>query len=422
MAKHLFFAGHGQGYGKFDPGATGNGYTESDLLRKYLIPAMKKYSKDIDYYVDKDVYATGTLGNFKGYQSVTECHFNSYNASANGCEVLIKSGFQADEMDKKILAALAKYFYNRGIKTTNGLANINTAAAIGMNFRLVEVCFISNANDVKIFLDNLDSIAKDIVEAIEGKSATYVPPKAESKPVSSEQKGVQDIYILNVQEPSTNIAQMKQWAKNRRSNKLFIDLAETFYDVAVEVGVNPAVLYTQSAKETNFMNFGGVLDASFKNPCGLKIPQGGGDTDPNAHKIFETWYQGIKAMAEHLALYAGKEDYPLKETGDPRHFPYLFGTAPNVSDLTGKWATPTSGEGYGESVIRLVNELLDTDYTEEVLDMIDKEISDWAREGVEFCQNEEIMVGDECGFRPKDNVTREELATVVRRIFKKLGK
>ncbi|MGO0807090.1 hypothetical protein ACTPEF_24150, partial [Clostridioides difficile] len=37
----------------------------------------------------------------------------------------------------------------------------------------------------------------------------------------------------------------------------------------------------QSAKETGFCNFGGVLDASFKNPCGLKTSVGGSDTDKN---------------------------------------------------------------------------------------------------------------------------------------------
>lgn len=50
------------------------------------------------------------------------------------------------------------------------------------------------------------------------------------------------------------------------------------------------------------------------------------------------------------------------------------------------------------------------------------EVSEWARGAVEYCQKEGLLVGDDRGFRPKDNMTREEMACVIYRIVKHLNK
>ena len=161
---------------------------------------------------------------------------------------------------------------------------------------------------------------------------------------------------------TTTVEDMRKWAESRNANPLFVELAQTFYDVAVEVGVDPAVIYTQSAKETNFMHFTGVLDASFMNPCGLKSSGGGGDYDPDAHHRFESWEQGIRAQADHLALYAGAEGYPDPNSPDPRHFPSIAGVAPTVEELGGRWApSPT----YGREIVVMMEQLYsvnDPDY------------------------------------------------------------
>jgi N-acetylmuramoyl-L-alanine amidase len=82
---------------------------------------------------------------------------------------------------------------------------------------------------------------------------------------------------------------------------------------------------------------------------------------------FPTDEVGIQAHLDHLALYAGAVGYPqiyapsvnaARSTPDPRHFSSVFGTAPEVEDLGGKWA-PSSD--YGTVVATLVNELLATD-------------------------------------------------------------
>lgn len=154
--------------------------------------------------------------------------------------------------------------------------------------------------------------------------------------------------------PTTTVYQMKEWATAEEATPLFIELAPVFYEVAVQYGIDPAVIYTQSAKETNFMKFTGVLDASFFNPCGLKTTAGGSNADPQAHKRFTSWEEGITAMAHHLALYAGHPDFPMKETPDPRHFPSIYAKAPTVELLGGKWA-PSSD--YGNDIVRRMTHL-----------------------------------------------------------------
>lgn len=156
---------------------------------------------------------------------------------------------------------------------------------------------------------------------------------------------------------NVSVEQMKEWARLRAADPLFIELAPVFYNIAVETGIDPAVIYAQSAKETDFMRFTGVLDASFKNPCGMKITAGGGDYDRDAHKRFSSWEEGIQAQADHLALYAGLSGYPKPQSPDPRHFPFLFGTAPTLEDLNGKWAP---SQIYGKTIVWFVNEMVDT--------------------------------------------------------------
>ncbi|HBG9259995.1 TPA: cell wall-binding repeat-containing protein, partial [Clostridioides difficile] len=128
-------------------------------------------------------------------------------------------------------------------------------------------------------------------------------------------------------QPTASLEACLKWAKSKKANDLFIELIPILYDTAVQEGVNPVLAVAQSAKETGFCNFGGVLDASFKNPCGLKTSVGGSDTDKNAHSRFDTWEEGILAQIQHLCLYAGQDGYPLSNPVDPRHEKSLFGKA-----------------------------------------------------------------------------------------------
>lgn len=146
----------------------------------------------------------------------------------------------------------------------------------------------------------------------------------------------------------TNVATAERWARSKGASGRFVQNARLYWEQARSRGIRPEIAYAQSAKETAYGNFGGVVDPSFRNPCGLKTSAGGGNDDPNAHQRFTSWRQGVTACIDHLALYAGAPGYPRANTPDPRHFPSLRRSAPTVERLGGRWAPDPD---YGRSIV-----------------------------------------------------------------------
>jgi hypothetical protein len=162
--------------------------------------------------------------------------------------------------------------------------------------------------------------------------------------------------------PTATEEQARQWAKGKGATEQFVMLASLYWKYIVDCRkVNPVVAYCQAAKETRYGKFGGVIDASYCNPCGMKTEKGGGDTEPNAHMRFENWGFGVLAHLDHLGIYAGAPGYPLSvSTHDPRHFPYLLGKAKTVEALGGQWAPSQS---YGTEIVSMMRELEGTKVT-----------------------------------------------------------
>lgn len=152
--------------------------------------------------------------------------------------------------------------------------------------------------------------------------------------------------------PTATVLQMKEYARFHKGVEFFVELAELFYEVSVEYGVDPAVSFAQACKETAFGRYGGVLDRSFRNPGAIKTAKGGPNEDPCSHERFPSWRRGITAQVQHLALYAGKIIDP-KKIVDPRHFQTIRGTAKTAQALSGKWAGP----GYGEDLEKRIAQL-----------------------------------------------------------------
>ncbi len=183
----------------------------------------------------------------------------------------------------------------------------------------------------------------DVVHVTEAQSVKIEIETEEDIPI------VSDVFIT--------VDDAKKWAQGKGATKEFVELADLYWEYSDEHGdVNPALAYVQAAKETAYGNFGGVLDASYHNPCGLKTNKGGSDKDPKAHMKFKSWNEGVKAHLDHLALYAGAEGYPKAKTKDPRHFASIFGKANSVIDLSKSWApSPT----YGEEILGMYNEMME---------------------------------------------------------------
>jgi N-acetylmuramoyl-L-alanine amidase len=159
-----------------------------------------------------------------------------------------------------------------------------------------------------------------------------------------------------ISKTEVTVKQAEQWAKSKGATDNFVGLAQLYWKYAPSHGnVNPAIAYVQAAKETGYGKFGGVLNESYKNPCGMKTVVGGGDTDPNAHQRFNSWDDGVQAHLDHLALYAGADGYPRSSTYDPRHFVTVKGKAVTVNALGGKWAPSLT---YGEEINKLYDDLM----------------------------------------------------------------
>ena len=168
MANKVFIiTGHGAG----DPGACGNGYQEYERVRT-LAKRCKAFGGDNvkvskenrNYYKDNGI-SNMTLS--KDWL-IVEFHMDSASASAKGAHVIINAKYDADQYDKALASFLTGILpgRSRSIVGRSDLANVNRAAKKGYNYRLIEIGFISNAGDVKIFNSKMDEIAVGILKAM----------------------------------------------------------------------------------------------------------------------------------------------------------------------------------------------------------------------------------------------------------------
>ena len=169
MTKLYVISGHGAG----DPGAGGNGYNEADVVR-LISSRLKVIGGDAVVELDKDInwYASGrvdsALKKLVGRNPVLELHLDaSYTKSAHGGHVIIKSGTKPDGYDNALASFLSNYFPGRSevIVKRGNLGNANRAYRLGINYRLIECCFITNANDMKKIMGNIDAFCKGVLNA-----------------------------------------------------------------------------------------------------------------------------------------------------------------------------------------------------------------------------------------------------------------
>jgi len=216
-----------------------------------------------------------------------------------------------------------------------------------MGALLPEIGFISNrATETKMRSENyLGVIARAIRDGVFG-SATPLPPLL----------GDSGRNMLILSETPITSGQAEGWAISKNATSVFVGLAGLFWELAPEHGgVNPAIAYAQSALETGFGRFGGVIDATYHNTCGLKTSKGGGDKDPEAHHRFKDWEEGVRAHLDHLALYAGAPSYPRSNSPDPRHFGWLAGEGSTIETMGKSWA-PNDKE-YANKLVRMMGEM-----------------------------------------------------------------
>jgi hypothetical protein len=291
-------------------------------------------------------------------------HANAFGSGWNDANGIETYAYKSKPEEAMILAAEVQNQLiretgrvNRGVKT----ADFHVLRETSMTAVLAECGFMTNQEEAELLKS--EEYRQKCAKAME---TAIVKVYKLVKKVNQEQG------TPIISDPSATVEQAKEWARMNRAPQEFIDLAPAYWEIAQErAGVDPALAYVQFGHETGFLYRDGKsmagLDASYHNPCGLKITTGGSDTDRNAHKRFANWGEGITAHIDHLALYAGGDGYPRSETPDPRHFPFITGTAKTVEALGGKWAPSKS---YGSKLVSMLKELRETKAPTQNKDML----------------------------------------------------
>lgn len=129
----------------------------------------------------------------------------------------------------------------------------------------------------------------------------------------------------------------------------FPRIAELYIEEASFEGVNHDIAFCQMCLETGYLRFGGDVQPSQNNFCGLGAVGGGaqGAAFPDART-------GVRAHIQHLKAYASTEPVNKLPIVDPRFSLVTRGIAPTINALSGRWATDLH---YGSSIKSLLLQL-----------------------------------------------------------------
>ncbi|NEZ44588.1 N-acetylmuramoyl-L-alanine amidase [Paenibacillus alvei] len=360
MKKVWIDAGHG---GK-DPGASGFGVVEKNIALRVAVETSKRIERDyegVKCYLSRssDVFLElrerTNKANAAGADVLISVHCNA-GGGAGGFESYTYSGTKdaatavlQNAIHTEIMSRLQQF----GVKDRGQRKkDLHMCRETRMPAVLTENLFVDVASDAAKLKrqEVIEAIVSGHVSGV-AKFLKLQPKKAQQQPTT------RGTNILGA--ASATVEQAKAWARLNDAPTEFVNLADLYWELAsARGGIDPAIAYVQFGHETGFLYRGGHsaagIDATYHNPCGLKITQGGGDYQASAHKRFCDWKEGITAHLDHLALYAGAAGYPKKDTPDPRHFPYLYGTAKTLEQLGAKWAPSST---YGTDLVGKLSKL-----------------------------------------------------------------
>lgn len=210
--------------------------------------------------------------------------------------------------------------------------------------------------------------------------------------------------------PEATQSQATRWVLDRahaRFDPAYDDftleaIVGAYWRTGEEEGVRADVAVAQAVKETAAFTFTGSVRPGQNNFAGIGATGGGvpGESWPTVN-------EGIRGHLRRLRMYAegfdAIHDLDILKRPLPR---YLWGSAPTVEDLGGKWA-PTLN--YGASIVN--------DY---LTPMIATRVGDWfghpAEEEITVALDEGMTLYSDGTFRPDTPATRADIALIVARL------
>jgi N-acetylmuramoyl-L-alanine amidase len=169
-------AGHSNNPNR-DRGASGNGFVEGELtveLRELICEELDllglKYTLD-----DNDSVLRDTINFFKKLTTpnciLLDIHFNAFHLpTATGTETLVPKDYS--DFERKLAESLSEAVHSilkipkrgrQGVKTEleSHHGNLGWMRLVGENV-LMEICFITNPNDMKAYQEKKQELAKEI--------------------------------------------------------------------------------------------------------------------------------------------------------------------------------------------------------------------------------------------------------------------
>lgn len=175
----MLISGHGAG----DPGCVANlngvTYREAEETRKVvaLLETLLESYATVGVYDQsrdafKDAQADRLGAKLKGWDYVLEIHFNACvkdyhgDGKTTGCEIFYPSISRTSGAESLIISEVSALgLKNRGTEAGK-FSVINTAARQGCKANLFEVCFLDDADDMKIYTGNRQRVAKAIADGV----------------------------------------------------------------------------------------------------------------------------------------------------------------------------------------------------------------------------------------------------------------
>lgn len=160
------------GHGGTDSGAVGNGHKEKYVAIEFanlVVKHLKANFTGMTITCQQEKTSTAKFKTVSEYWDKSNTgggysfHLNSNSGTpGHGTEVL-KGNFGSERCNA-VNKALDNWFVNRGVKDidTSQYYMLREAGFDG----IFEICFINNSSDMKILMDNIEEIAKDVALAI----------------------------------------------------------------------------------------------------------------------------------------------------------------------------------------------------------------------------------------------------------------
>lgn len=242
------------------------------------------------------------------------------------------------------------FVYTKPVVTTNVLYRIildgKQVAAISDRQKAIDT--------VKASVDNGQAISGKVQQTDGVDIFFYTKPVPEPAPapapVPEVQVQIEKHPLLG--ESQCTVEQMAQFLLSNNSEPKIkctaYELALIFLTEGKAEGIRGDIAFAQSIHETGFFNFGGDVKPEQNNYAGIGTVGGG-----VAGATFPDPATGVRAQIQHLKAYASAEALN-NACVDPRYNLVSKGCAPNLEDLSGKWAVP----GYDKNKYTSLNDAL----------------------------------------------------------------